>query len=85
MLDRTGSAVPGATVTLTRVGGQSQQASTDGKGRFAFPRLLPGDYQLSCLPAGSGFAEILDQIRNPPETFTVEAGEDVERNVTVGA
>lgn len=55
--DETGAALPGATVTLTRVdGGKPRTATTDSTGKYRFAELQPGRYNVSV--ALSGFATV---------------------------
>jgi Carboxypeptidase regulatory-like domain len=53
VIDRTGAAVPGARVTLTR-GDQSsaQEAVAGDDGQFFFPNVAPGPFQLTITAAG---------------------------------
>lgn len=51
--DQTGSAVVGATVSLTNVNtAQSREGSTDQTGAYVFTQLLPGPYSLTVTSAG---------------------------------
>jgi len=68
-------------VYLQRVGGTSRQTSTDGRGRFVFPRLTPGDYMLSCFGKSMSLASVLTNAQNQLQPFRVEAGQTLKRNV----
>lgn len=45
VVDSSGSALPGVTVVVTSEG-KSTTVYTDGKGKFRFPALIPGNYEL---------------------------------------
>jgi len=69
VVDRTGAAVPGAIVRLSR-GDQSlnQEAASDGDGQYSFAGIAPGPFQLTIRSAGFS-----------PQTFggTLHSGEDL--------
>jgi len=51
--DRTGAAIPGATVAVTnRATALQRNAKTDNEGRFNFPQLQPGTYSVRAEAAG---------------------------------
>src|SRR5271170_2892118 len=51
--DRTGAAIPGATVAVTnRATALQRSAKTDNEGRFNFPQLQPGTYSVRAEAAG---------------------------------
>lgn len=51
--DETGGAIPGATVTILNTGtGNSREVSTGPAGRFTFPSLNPGTYELTVQSEG---------------------------------
>ena len=52
VVDRSGAAVPGAQVTLTREDHSHQQATADNDGQFFFANVAPGPFQLSITAAG---------------------------------
>jgi hypothetical protein len=53
VVDRTGAAIPNATVTLTRLDGTRTRAAADGPhGEFSFDALRAGDFELSVKAAG---------------------------------
>ena len=52
VVDRTGAAVAGAQVTLTREDHSRQQATADSDGQFFFANVAPGPFQLSITAAG---------------------------------
>ena len=87
--DSQGSAVPGATVKLTaKATGAEKSATTNEAGRYAFPSLDPGDYDLSVSVAGfrkQGVSSIAAQISKSINVDVVlEAGGSQEQ-VTVSA
>src|SRR5688572_707551 len=52
--DPSGSAIPGASLTLTNIGtSQTRQGKTDDQGDFVFTQLLPGTFRL--VVTGNGF------------------------------
>jgi len=53
VIDSTGLAVPGATVTITQAEtNQSREATTSDTGAYTFPNLAPGTYQVEVALAG---------------------------------
>src|SRR5208283_3903225 len=53
VMDATGAAIPGATVTITnRATGLQRTARTDDQGRFNFPQLAPGTYSVNAEASG---------------------------------
>jgi Carboxypeptidase regulatory-like domain len=56
VLDPSGAAIPGATITLTATGPALQtpplQTKSDANGRYRFPALAPGGYMVSAAAAG---------------------------------
>jgi len=54
ILDRTGTGVAEAKVTLDDAAGAAQEATTDGDGRFSFSGVAPGSFRLTI--AATGFA-----------------------------
>ena len=80
-LDTGGNSLPGARVTLTLVNGPSREVRADGKGRYAFPRVAPGDYTLTCFGQNPGLADMLASLRGVNDTVHVEAGQVLELNV----
>jgi hypothetical protein len=61
VMDSSGAAVPGATVTVTNVGTSAQRTvATDAEGRFAFPSLPPATYKLHAELQGFQAAELND-------------------------
>ncbi|MGC2330015.1 MAG: carboxypeptidase-like regulatory domain-containing protein [Candidatus Acidiferrales bacterium] len=80
VVDRTGAAVPGARVTLTRPGqspGQEVVAGDDGQ--FFLPNVAPGPFQLTITAAGfatqtsSGILHAGEAYAMPPITMPVAA------------
>ena len=73
--DPTGAVVPGASIRIVNVAtGQSRETRSDSQGRYVFPQVLPGGYQLTARAAG--FSEMtIPEIRllvNSPATVAVE-------------
>jgi outer membrane receptor protein involved in Fe transport len=58
VIDGTGAALPGATVTIVNTGtGASKELQTDSEGRYIAPLLPPGEYELHvALPGFQSFA-----------------------------
>ena len=52
MLDPSGAAVPGLTVTVVGPAGAKVVAQTDEQGKYAFRNLPPGAYTLTIQPQG---------------------------------
>jgi hypothetical protein len=78
--DQTGAAIPGATVTATRLGtGVMTSATSNGEGQYVFPSLSPADYSIG-VTAG-GFANFLQK------SVTVQADQAITVNamLTVGS
>jgi len=80
-LDTGGNSLPGARVTLTLVNGPSREVRADGKGRYLFPRVPPGDYTLTCFGQNPNLSDILVSLRNINDTVHVDAGQELELNV----
>src|ERR1700722_12058424 len=59
--DATQAVVPGATATLSRQGGTSQQMQTDDKGAYSFAAIEAGSYSLS-ITAPNFATKLLDNI-----------------------
>ena len=60
VVDASGAAIPGATVTLVSTDmGSKRTAITDRAGRFDFPQLRPGSYSVKV--EADGFATQIDQ------------------------
>jgi hypothetical protein len=88
VIDPTGAAIPGATVTVTSVeNGLKRSVKTDDSGRFSFPQLKPGLYsvraeaerftaqQNNAVSAGLGQKQTVDfrlNIASATETILVE-------------
>jgi hypothetical protein len=77
VLDASGGALPGATVTLTNVGTSAQRtATTDAQGRFSFPSLPPATYTLRAELQGFQSAEL--------KNFELRTGETASPTLTLG-
>jgi outer membrane receptor protein involved in Fe transport len=78
VIDASGAAVPGATVTVTHAGTNAQRtATTDNEGRFSVPNLPAARYQIRVELQGFNTAEMKDfevrgsEIGRPIVTLTV--------------
>jgi hypothetical protein len=74
VLDPTGAAVPGATITIVNTAtNQSRDVESDDSGSYRFAQLVPGEYRL--LAKKSGFADVSIQnlrlLVNTPATVNV--------------
>ncbi len=74
IVDPTGAAVPGTTISLTNVDNNTKrEGATDGEGKYSFSALSPGTYRL--LAKKPGFSDIsVQQIRllvNTPATLNL--------------
>ena len=65
--DPTGAVIPGVTLTLEDASRGKQTATTDRAGRFQFPSVAPGKYEISA--ALPGFRELRQELelRNPSD------------------
>jgi hypothetical protein len=78
--DPSGAVVPGATVTLTDVDTKSVRTTTTNKdGRFAFPGLKPGTYDVAITQ--TGFQKLLV----PGVTVTVSEASTLNETLKIGA
>ncbi|MBA2306403.1 MAG: carboxypeptidase regulatory-like domain-containing protein [Acidobacteria bacterium] len=76
--DAQGAAVPGATVTLTdRSTNQSRTAVSDSQGRYGFPNLPPGTYDLSATLSGFKTAQITGLILEATRPVIQDVGLEV--------
>lgn len=76
--DSSGAAVPGSNVTLTNAGtGIQQTKATDSEGKFEFPSVQPGNYQITA--EAQGFS------RTVTETFSVLTNARQRVDVTLKA
>jgi Carboxypeptidase regulatory-like domain len=80
-LDTAGNSIPGARVTLTLVNGPSREVTADGKGRFSFGRVAPGDYSLTCFGQMPSLGDMLVSLREVNNTFHLDAGQVLDLNV----
>ncbi len=77
VMDTSGAAVPGATVTVTNVGTSAQRTATsDAEGRFSFPSLPPATYTLRAELQGFQTAEV--------KNFELRTGETASPVLTLG-
>jgi hypothetical protein len=76
VVDATGAAIPGATVTIVRGATQvSRTAKSDNSGLFAFPNIEPGTYMLTA--TAPGFATYIQK------SNTLEVGSSITINATL--
>jgi hypothetical protein len=72
--DPSGAAVPGATITLTDTATNGERtAITNEAGRYNFPNVPPGNYNLTISKAGFRVAKILNQTVVVSESRTLDA------------
>lgn len=72
--DPSGAAVPGATVTLTDTAtNAARTATTNDTGRYNFPNVPPGNYNLTISKAGFRVAKIVNQTVAVAESRTLDA------------
>ncbi|HEU4713781.1 MAG TPA: alpha-2-macroglobulin family protein [Pyrinomonadaceae bacterium] len=90
VIDHAGAAVPGTTVTATRLpDGPTTVTSTDDSGRYSFSILAPGTYQITFDAAGFRRG-VIDQVVVRPQNITevnitLEVGQVAETvSVTAG-
>src|SRR5689334_13132516 len=77
VLDSSGAAVPGATVTVTNTGTAAQRTATsDAEGRFSFPSLPPATYTLHAELSGFQPADV--------KNFDLRMGETASPTLTLG-
>ena len=77
VLDSSGAAVPGATVTVVNTGTSAQRtATTDAEGRFSFPSLPPATYTLHAELQGFQAADL--------KNFELRTGETASPTLTLG-
>ncbi len=77
VMDTSGAAVPGATVTVTNVGTSAQRTATsDAEGRFSFLSLPPATYTLRAELQGFQTAEV--------KNFELRTGETASPVLTLG-
>ncbi|WP_035359075.1 TonB-dependent receptor [Edaphobacter aggregans] len=78
--DASGAAVPGATVTLTNMAtGITQAKTTDGEGKYEFPSVQIGSYQI--VAEAQGF----DKARTDAFTVLTNARQRVDVNLKAGS
>ncbi len=80
-LDASGSALPGASVTLMRIDGPSREVRTDGHGRFVFARVAPGEYVLTCFGRTPDLQDMLNTIKLPDERLQLAPGQELDLTV----
>ena len=87
--DSTGAIIPGASVTLTNVGTQQQQATTSSsEGAYRFTELPPGNYKLTVTAAGfkQSDADNIQVVAETPRNFDVKLSTGgTTESVTVNA
>ncbi len=72
--DPSGAAIPGASLRITNTAtGQSREAKSDSQGRYAFPQVVPGPYQLLAQFSGLNDVTIepIELLVNSPSTIAV--------------
>jgi len=78
--DTSGAAVPGVTVTLTNTAtGISQKGKTDSEGRYEFPSVPIGDYQVQAEAAG------FERTQTQNFTVTTNARQRVDLSLKAGS
>ncbi|MBM3985732.1 MAG: carboxypeptidase regulatory-like domain-containing protein [Planctomycetes bacterium] len=80
-MDSAGNVLPGASVTLMRIAGPSREVRADGKGRYTFTRVAPGEYVLTCYGRAPNLQDMLHAIKLPDERLHVTPGQELELNV----
>lgn len=73
LTDPTGALVPGATVTITGVAGNTMSAQTAADGQYAFSKVVPGAYTIAVTAPGFALAQ--------PLTVNILAGKSLEKNI----
>ena len=84
--DSSGAVLPGVELTLSDAARNKWQATTDATGRFEFPQLGPGRYEIDVALAGFRRLHHLFELRNPGDwdrAITLQVGQVAEEiNVT---
>src|ERR1017187_7504487 len=86
--DASGARIKSASVVVTDNGsGVARKATTDSRGQFRFPDLLPGDYRVAVTP--TGFAEassdVTVQVSNVRDVLVTLRPEAIQQTVNVKA
>lgn len=76
--DPSGAVVPGAAVQLRGPGGE-RRAKTDNSGRYSFPSLKPGKYQIRVTAKDFSVAEKKDVAIDQPKVFDIQLAIHADR------
>ncbi len=80
VLDPSGAAIPGLTVTLTGPGGTNLNAQTDAQGNYVFRNLAPGAYTLNISLKGfENFAKPVTIARGQSQTLNAQLAVAIEK------
>lgn len=83
VLDEQHAAVPGASVRLVETStNNSQSATTNSEGRYVFPQVNPGNYNLNFSKTGFASFQVNNQSVRIGQTLTIDAGLKVGSTAT---